>query len=222
MRVGIIGYGRFGKLAAKYLKEDFEVAAYDKDGGDLEAAASADIVILCVPISQIRDAIASIRPYLKKGSIVLDTCSVKEYPCELMKELDVEILGTHPLFGPDSAKESLEGRSIVLCPINCKNTAKIKRYLESKGLKVIETTPEEHDRQIARSLCLVHFIGRSVPYLEKQEISTLGYERLLQTLDQVHNDTKQLFDDMNRYNRYSEDERKRFLKHARELDEGLS
>ncbi|MEN9389669.1 MAG: hypothetical protein RLY61_753, partial [Candidatus Parcubacteria bacterium] len=31
MRIGIIGYGRFGKTLYKLLKDDFEILIFDKD-----------------------------------------------------------------------------------------------------------------------------------------------------------------------------------------------
>ena len=59
-----------------------------------------------------------IAPLLSPDALVIDVCSVKEYPVRLMKELlpeRVSILATHPMFGPDSAAHALQGRKIVLC-----------------------------------------------------------------------------------------------------------
>jgi len=46
---------------------------------------------------------------------------------------------------------------------------------------VIEASPSEHDRQIAVSLALTHFIGRSLAGMgaKPQDIDTEGYKRLL-------------------------------------------
>jgi prephenate dehydrogenase len=136
-----------------------------------------------------------------------------------MRELlppDVAILGSHPMFGPDSAAESLQGRKIVLCPIRIAPAryAAIRSYLISKGLVVIEASPSEHDRQIAVSLALTHFIGRSLAGMgaKPQDIDTEGYKRLLHILEVVENDTWQLFADMNRYNPYAVEVRRDFMK----------
>ena len=50
------------------------------------------------------------------------------------------------------------------------------------GLVVIESTPEDHDKQIAVSLALTHFIGRALSEFGAGplEIDTEGYSRLLQ------------------------------------------
>ncbi|MBD3203162.1 prephenate dehydrogenase/arogenate dehydrogenase family protein [Candidatus Woesearchaeota archaeon] len=238
--IGIIGFGRFGRLAAKYLKSDFDVYAYDKQDLSetaeeigvnflsIEEVCKKDIILLCVPISEIDNIIKEISSLLNKDSIVIDTCSVKEYPVAVMKKHlpgSVEIIGTHPMFGPDSASGSLKGRSIVLSPIRINNNKfeSVKNYLENKGLNMIESTPEEHDRQIARSLCLTHVIGRTMidMGLSEQDISTLGYERLLKILETVKNDTWQLFLDMNRFNKYAEITRKNFISSLKKIDNNL-
>ena len=46
---------------------------------------------------------------LKENAVIVDVCSVKEYPVQWMRELlpaNVSILATHPMFGPDSAADS--------------------------------------------------------------------------------------------------------------------
>jgi prephenate dehydrogenase len=120
---------------------------------------------------------------------------------------NVDILGTHPMFGPDSAADSLQGRKIVLCRVRmgAERYEKVRSYLASRGLALIETSAAEHDRQIAVSLALTHFIGRSLAEMgtQPQVIDTEGYKRLLRILEVVENDTWQLFEDMNRFNPYA-------------------
>ena len=228
--VGIVGFGRFGKLAAKYLVADHplkihdpraasqDVAAMGAESVSLEDASRCRIVILAVPISGLRQVLEQVRAHLSPDSLVVDVCSVKEHPVRWMKELlppGVAILGTHPMFGPDSAAESLQGRKIVLCPVRIGHPhyAAVRSYLITKGLVVIETSPSEHDRQIAVSLALTHFIGRSLAGMgaKPQDIDTEGYKRLLHILDVVENDTWQLFEDMHRYNPYAMEARQAFI-----------
>jgi prephenate dehydrogenase len=135
----------------------------------------------------------------------------------------VDILATHPMFGPDSAARSLAGHKIVLCPerIAPARYQKIKQWLSDSELVVIETTPEEHDRQIAVSLALTHFIGRSLSEFGANplKIDTEGYKRLLHILGVVTNDTWQLFEDMNRYNPYAREIRQAFIKAVQRVNE---
>ena len=228
--IGIIGFGRFGKLMTRYLAEDCQVLVYDKNadakgiesrGGvfaSLEDACRQQTVILAVPISAMRDVLKKIRPLLLPGALMIDVCSVKALPVKWMVEIlpdDIDILGTHPMFGPDSAAESLKDSKIVLCQERLATPAynKIKVYLESKGLVVIETTADEHDREIAVSLALTHTIGRALAEFgaKPQKIDTEGYKRLLHILEVVENDTWQLFEDMNRYNPYADGRRDDFV-----------
>lgn len=228
--IGILGFGRFGKLMAQYLAGDFDVMVYNRSDkaheilasnakpAAIDVACRQKIIILSVPISALRDTLKTIAPLLEPDALVIDVCSVKEYPVRLMKELlpqQVSILATHPMFGPDSAAYALKGRKIVLCGerIDIPAYEKIKSYLISKGLVVIEATPEAHDRQIAISLALTHFIGRSLAEFgaEPLEVDTEGYQRLLHVLGVVENDTWQLFEDMNTYNPYAAESRSAFM-----------
>jgi prephenate dehydrogenase len=148
----------------------------------------------------------------------VDVCSVKEYPIQWMRETlpdTVSILATHPMFGPDSAAESLDGRKICLCKVKIaeEQYRKIRRYLSSKGLIVIEATAREHDEQIASSLALTHLIGRTLAESGATQlaIDTEGYKRLLHILEVVERDTWQLFTDMHHYNPYARKKRNEFM-----------
>jgi prephenate dehydrogenase len=228
--IGIVGFGRFGKLAARYLAKDFEVLVYhrtDETAGiersgaraaSLEEVCAQDVVIPCVPISVFRDFLKDIAPLIRSDALMVDVCSVKEYPIKWMRQIlpdTVSILATHPMFGPDSAANSLQGRKICLCKVRTleKQYRKIRRYLTSKGLVVIEATASEHDEQIATSLALTHLIGRSLSEYGAAELSidTEGYKRLLRILEVVERDTWQLFVDMHRYNPYAGKQRMLFM-----------
>jgi prephenate dehydrogenase len=239
--IGIIGFGRFGHLMSKYLTAEFDVYAYDIEdkstaiaetgavAASLEDVCQQKIVILAVPISGIQDVLKKIAPLLKNDTIVVDVCSVKAYPVQWMKEIlpdHVSILATHPMFGPDSAAKTLVGSKIVLCKVRIdgEHYSQIKSYLASKQLTVIETTPEEHDKEIAVSLALTHFIGRSLSEFgaSPQLIDTEGYKRLLHILEVVDHDTWQLFLDMNRYNPYAREKRQIFIDAMQSIEEKLS
>ena len=205
--IGIIGLGRFGKLVSHYLSQDLEVFVCSRScksseiartgarAASLETVCQQDIVIPCVPISTFRENLKSIAPLLKPKALVIDVCSVKEYPVKWMTEYlpdPVSILATHPMFGPDSAADSLQDRKICLCRVRVpeKQYNRIKTYLTSKGLIVIEATAREHDEQIATSLSLTHFVGRSLSEFgaKNLDIDTDGYKRLLHILGVVQND----------------------------------
>jgi prephenate dehydrogenase len=185
--IGIIGFGRFGRLMTGYLAQDFSVIVFNRsdksdeivglgaEPADLKEVCRQKVVILSVPISLMRETLKRIAPLLQPDAMVVDVCSVKVYPIDWMKEFlppSVSLLGTHPMFGPDSAAESLRNRKIVLCRVRIhgEHYQEVKKYLIGKGLNVIEATPEEHDRQIAVSLALTHFIGRGLDEFGAEEL----------------------------------------------------
>lgn len=223
MKVGIIGFGRLGKLVTKNLSKDATTIVYDlniiekevndigSSIGTLDELCKCPILLLCVPISAIENVAKEISTRVTKDTLVIDVCSVKVHPMKVLEDLlpkETEILGTHPMFGPDSAAQSLYGCKIVLCKqrVNEEKYQNIKGYLESHGLKVIEATAHEHDKQIADTLILTHTIGRTLMDMNSREmdIDTKGYRRLLKILETVENDSVQLFKDMNEYNPYSQ------------------
>lgn len=241
MKIGIIGFGRFGQLLAKILKGKNEIKVFDKVDKsksakrisvcfcDLKEICQQDLIILAVPISEMKHVLLKIKDKLKENQIVMDVCSVKEYPAKLMlKHLPkkVEVVASHPLFGPDSAKHGLKRLQIVFCPlrIKAKSFNKVKKIFKNLGLEIVQMTPLEHDQQAALSLNLVHFVGRALEKMNvsSQKITTLGFERLLKVLDTVKNDTWQLFSDMQHFNRFAKRTRKKFLKTALKIDKKLN
>lgn len=231
MKVGFIGFGRLGKLIAQKLGQDADLLIYDindfskeiKELGatpaSLEEVCQCPAIIPFVPMSALKDLLEEMTKHIRPDALVIDVCSVKSEPVKWMKAKlpqSVSLLGTHPMFGPDSAKNTLYGSKIVLCPVRIDPTVlkNISAYLEGHGLKVIEATPEDHDKQIAHSLLLTHFIGRTLMDFgaESLDIDTKGYRRLMKILETVENDSWQLFEDMNKYNPYADETRADFIK----------
>ena len=224
-----------GYLARDYTVKIFnrsdkkeEIIAIGAEPATLEDVCRQMMVILSVPISTMQETLKQIAPLLQPDTMVMDVCSVKVYPVGWMKALlppSVSLLGTHPMFGPDSAAESLLDRKIVLCRVRIDEDPyqTVKGYLMSKGLNVIEATPEEHDRQIAVSLALTHFIGRGLDEFGAKEltIDTEGYKRLLRILGVVTHDTWQLFRDMYRYNPFAREQRLALMAALKRLEEKL-
>ncbi len=245
MKLGIIGFGRLGKLLTRYLAQDADVLVFDPhiSADDLKSeakklgatavsfkeACQCPIIIPCVPIGHFEEVIKEMAPNLKAGTLVADVCTVKELPSEIMQKYlpeDIHLLATHPMFGPDSARLTVFGRKIVLHNLRTpeKLYQNIKSYLESQGLKIVEATPTEHDQQIAKTLVLTHFIGRTLIDFKAtpQAIDTKGYRRLMKILDQVENDSIELFMDMNKYNRFAKSVREEFMGSMGKIDQLLS
>lgn len=194
---------------------------------ELRAAGSsalkeAEYIFFAVPISALEGLLAEMSGYISAGAVLVDLCSVKEYPLEVMKKHcpGNEIIGTHPLFGPDSTSDGLAGRQIVVTPAE-KSAAYIRltKLFATAGLDVIYMTAEEHDWQMAWTLCLTQFIGRglgSLP-LPRNSIGTKGYFDLLDIVTRANADTMQLYIDMNKYNRFAGEMRERVIEELRDI-----
>ena len=127
-KIAIIGYGRFGRLLADILKPYGQVHVLTEknlEDDGLKRIAKEDLkdmdwVIPAVPISALSDILLQIKDDLKPGSLLMDVCSVKVKPCEWLRECapeNVSLLGSHPMFGPDSAKDGIDGLQVVLVPL---------------------------------------------------------------------------------------------------------
>ncbi len=233
LKIAIIGFGRFGKLLSEILSpygDIFIISQNEIKNENIQQIQYRDLknidwVIPAVPISALKETLIKINPYLKKDSLVMDVCSVKVVPCKWLEyniSKDAQIIGTHPMFGPDSAKNGTEGLQMVICPlrISDNNLNKLKKILNDLKLKIIETTPEDHDQQTAISLAMVHFLGRALGKLNIKniKITSLGFERLLAVNETVENDTWQLFLDMHKYNPYTGEVRENLIKSLNDLN----
>lgn len=220
MTVGIYGLGRFGSFWASQLATVCEVKGYNRTPrGQAPAGVSlvsrsevlsCDTVILCVAISAFRQVVASIAGELKPATVLMDTCSVKSYPASVMLELvgtDVQLIATHPMFGPDSGKDGIEDLPIVFSPLRCSQESvdTWRSIFQSLHLRVLEMDCDQHDRQVAYSQGVTHFVGRvlSELHLGPTELATVGYKQLLAIVEQTCNDSLQLFYDLQHYNPYA-------------------
>jgi prephenate dehydrogenase len=207
MRVGIVGYGRFGKLLHELLKDSYDVVTFDK-GDDLKPLESCQAIFICVPIREFEDTIQQLAK-LNLNAVMIDTCSVKLHPVECMIKYlsnDTPIIATHPLFGPDSYFQEHTNRMMMHPVQNAdEQYAHWNEFFTSLNIEIIELTPDEHDRYAARSQGITHLLGRTLQKvgIEPTPIDTLGFERLLGIMNQTCNDSWDLFYDLQHYNPYT-------------------
>ena len=125
----------------------------------------------------------------------------------------VEIIGTHPMFGPDSGKNGVKDLPLVFCPIRlCESNESFwRKYFLDLGLKIIDLTPDEHDLEAAYTQGITHFLGRILNDMELKDskIATLGYQKLLDIIEQTCNDPYQLFIDLQMRNPHTNEMRNR-------------
>ncbi len=171
----VVGYGRFGRLAAAILSRRFEVHALDVRrtitfGRGIRRAGTAEIprysiVLLALPVHRLEGFLRSHGSRIAPGAFVADLSAVKEKPLRWMKSnlpSSVSFTGLHPLFGPDSTKKSHKGHTVVVCRGRTSDAChrRVLVTLKALGLKIIETNAITHDTTIASTLFITQWIGR--------------------------------------------------------------
>ena len=214
--IGVVGYGRFGKILTKLLSKKYIVKVYDRNveveemyRADLSEVLNSFIVFISVPIRSFESIIKEISGYKLYNTTIVDVCSVKVFPVEIMKKnlsSNVGILASHPHFGPDSYSPFKELK-ITLYPVrdmyNCFSELKI--FFEGESIRVVEISPDEHDRLAAASQGITHFIGRVLDEtgVRSTPINTYGFNELLGVIEQTCNDSWDLFRDLQLFNPYT-------------------
>ena len=235
--VGIIGFGRFGKVLANILQRGFAIKAYDpKPAGpfpgvqflDLDTVLNEKVVFIAVPIRHFESVIADISKKLKKETTLIDVCSVKSYPVNIMLKIlpdHIGVIATHPMFGPDSYMSNSNLKMMINNTRDLYNQYIFwKRFFSDQSIQIIEMTPDQHDRLAAKTQGVTHFLGRMLKEfgIKKTNIDTQGFRDLLDLVGQTCNDTWELYADLQLYNPYTEDMVEKLKASTNKLDNQLN
>ncbi len=218
--VGIIGYGNFGKflheLGQRFFPQvEFRVhsrrfAPDDKTFFDLKTAAQSDIVIISAGITEYEERLKAVLEYAFTETILIDVATVKKHTSEFFHThcRGRQFISIHPMFGPESYKKyrgDINGFRIVVTDYALKNDAyqMLKATFATLGFTIIEMSADEHDKRLAETLFLTHYIGRSIieAGFSRTAIDTLSFQFLMDAVESVKDD-EDLFADVYRYNPY--------------------
>jgi len=235
--LGIVGFGAFGQLAALHLGQHFEITAYDpsldvarvaKQLGvrlsSLHSVSQADVILIAAPVSSFEQVVSEIAVACKPGALIVDVGSVKVVPSEIMRRLlpnHVDIVATHPLFGPQSATTVVEGLKIAVCPIQGRRHARLAAFLrKALGLTVIMTTPEDHDQEAAIVQGLTHLIAKVLLRMGPlpTRMTTKSFDLLSEAISMVQHDAPEVFEAIETANPYAETVRRRFFLLGRKFE----
>jgi len=238
-RLGLIGLGQFGRYAVPFLTPHFELLVHDTADIEtsarqlgvrsvpLEEAAGCDVVVLAVQIQALQATLRELAGQVRHGALVVDVCSVKGAPLRWMLDAlpeHVEIIGTHPMFGPNSGGSSLEGQQIVLCPGRTTRLDCVQAFLENLGLQVIVADSDRHDRECAQTQALAQYLGRALRTVEGREldIRTPAATFLREVERIVEADSWELFAAIETLNPYAPEMRRQLRERLDELERRLS
>jgi len=139
-----------------------------------QAAADADLTVICAPVDFIVPLYNLIKSSLKPGAIVTDTGSTKSLICRqanVDNNDSVYFVGSHPMAG--SEKSGMEfgeadlflNRPCIITPTEDTEDAAVRKVIQfwkSMGAVTFIKSPEEHDEIVAHISHLPHLIASSL------------------------------------------------------------
>ncbi len=238
--VGFVGFGDFAQLLIKELGGLSEIYVSTRQSNpdpkglkitfaDDAKVLSCNTIIPCMPVQALEQYFTDNKQLINPKAIVVDVSSVKVRPVEILTRVlpeSVQIIATHPLFGPASAKHGLKGQKIMMYPVRISKItyALSKQFVQRKlHLEIIECTPEEHDQMMAYVLGLSHYIGRAMQIMDIPEtkLATKAYLDLVDMRNIQANDSWELFQSIMFENQFSGIVHERFKMAIAELDQKL-
>lgn len=149
MNIGIIGgTGGIGKRFAAFFEEKghtVHVSGRSSGPAITELAGICPVVIAAVPMAASGEVIEKVGPHMGRDSLLMDFGSLQAPAVRhMLKASASEVVGMHPLFGPDVS--TLSGQNVILCPGRGDRWLSwLKEFLEDSGACVSVVEPEKHD-----------------------------------------------------------------------------
>ncbi|WP_366934958.1 prephenate dehydrogenase/arogenate dehydrogenase family protein [Marivita sp.] len=193
----------------------------------LPHVSQADVILIAAPVSSFETVVSEIAVACRPGALIVDVGSVKTIPSEIMRRLlpnNVDIVATHPLFGPQSAAKGIEGLKISVCPIQGRRHMRLAAFLRmALGLAVIISTPEDHDKEAAVVQGLTHLIAKVLLRMGPlpTRMTTKSFDLLSEAVSMVQHDAPEVFEAIEKANPYAETVRRRFFELAADLSAEL-
>lgn len=235
LKIGIVGFGKFGQFLAKRLvQHGHEVLATSRTKHMEEATELGvhfyvdvhdfceqhpDVVVLATSIISLESVLAALPlQRLKRSTLMVDVLSVKEFPKRLLLRSlppELDILCTHPMFGPDSGQGSWDGLNFMFDPVRVADSPerhkRVEAFLqifENEGCKMIEMSCEEHDKKAASTQFITHTVGRVLGTMDLMEttLDTKGYQSLVNLVDNTAHDSFDLYYGLFMYNQNATEE----------------
>ncbi|TVU07652.1 hypothetical protein EJB05_41017 [Eragrostis curvula] len=232
LKIAIVGFGNFGQfLARTFARQGHTLLAHSRtDHSALAATLGAsfftdphdlcechpDVVLLATSILSAEAVLRTLPVHrLRRNTLFVDVLSVKEFPKNLLLTTlppDFDVICTHPMFGPESARDGWDGLPFVFdkvrvgdCPARRARAEAFLNIFEREGCRMVEMSCAEHDAHAAETQFLTHTVGRMLATLELRStpINTKGYETLLRLVDNTCSDSFDLYNGLFMYNKNS-------------------
>jgi len=167
----VTGVGR-NTLKLKAAKKMGAVDAFSTDIKD--GVKDADIIVICTPVHLTAGLVKKILPFIKPGAVITDAGSVKGSVIKEVEKvftayrlpLTAVFIGAHPMAGSErsgigAARAGLyEGAAVaVIKNSNSKASGAVIKMWRDAGGRIIEMSPEAHDRAVALVSHLPHVLA---------------------------------------------------------------
>ncbi len=236
LKFGVIGYGSFGKLLVDLLCPKYRVvfsSSRQVERGDAdqvkldELVKTCDVIFLCIPLSAYNSICDKVAKILNPNVVIVDVASVKVKPEIVLPELlpnHTKFFFTHPLFGPESAKDgSLDGLKLVVTNSIGGDFRDIAAIFEHLGAEIVHMSAEDHDKQMAYTHALTFYISHALArmHITEIELTAPSYKKLLalQELDTHH--SEDLFRTIQNGNPFAAETRARLMSALVDIENSL-
>ncbi len=192
MNIAVVGLGLIGGSFCKALKKNtfHRILGIDTNKETIEKAlacgaideeittdrlSEANLTIICLYPEAIVNFVKENAANFKKGSIVIDSCGVKEYVVNectpVLNDYGVIFVGTHPMAGREfsgfdySTENLFEGASFIITPTDETPQIAVDLLQTLAGSisfgKAVVSTPQKHDEVIAYTSQLAHIVSNA-------------------------------------------------------------
>lgn len=184
----VLGVGR----SQENLNQALKMGAIDGIVDLVDAAKQSDVLVLCVPVAQMRTAFEIIEPHLEPKTMLTDAGSTKGDVILVAKEVlgkkACQFVPAHPIaggaqHGASAAKADLfQGKQTIICPMQ-ENSPQdidlIEGFWQSVGAVVKKISCVQHDAIYAAVSHLPHILSYALM------VSVINSEDADQKLDHI-------------------------------------
>jgi len=132
----------------------------------LEESLQSDIIILCIPVSEIAKLLPSILDAIGENTVVMDVGSTKYQICKAVKNHPKrkQFVATHPIAGTENSGPAAAFRNLFdnkICILCVDDSAlwvveRVSQLYEALNMKLIFMNADEHDKHVAYVSHLSH------------------------------------------------------------------
>lgn len=132
------------------------------------AVGDADLVVLCMPVSQIPGWTERLSPHLKRGAIITDVGSTKQAIVDAGERWvrpPAHFVGSHPMAGSEKTgvavarADLFQGATCIVtrtAQTDASSADVVERFWQALGCRVVRHSPSDHDRLVALISHLPH------------------------------------------------------------------